>query len=73
MRSSVARRLGFDIGGLVPSDRNVDGVVEMVLDATGNCAHPLTAARARPVRCRVMPQTQDDPANRERPKLPDDT
>ena len=34
VRSSIARRLGMDIGGLVPSDRHVDGVVEMMLDAT---------------------------------------
>ena len=36
VRSSIARRLGMDIGGLVPSDRHVDGVVEMMLDATQN-------------------------------------
>jgi Fic family protein len=34
VRSSVARRLGMDIGGLKPADRNVEGVVEMMLDAT---------------------------------------
>ena len=34
VRSSIARRLGMDVAGLVPSDRNVDGVVEMMLDAT---------------------------------------
>ena len=34
VRSSIARRLGMDISGLVPSDRHVDGVVEMILDAT---------------------------------------
>lgn len=34
VRSSIARRLGMDIAGLIPSDRNVDGVVDMVLDAT---------------------------------------
>ncbi|MEN6411733.1 MAG: Fic family protein [Veillonellales bacterium] len=36
VRSSVAQRMGVDIGGLVPSDRNIDGVVEMLLDATRN-------------------------------------
>ncbi|MES2591837.1 MAG: Fic family protein [Bacteroidota bacterium] len=36
VRSSIARRLGMDIAGLVPSDRNVEGVVEMMLDATQN-------------------------------------
>src|SRR5690606_36013188 len=34
VRSSVARRLGIEIAGSVESDRNVDGVVEMMLDAT---------------------------------------
>jgi Fic family protein len=29
VRSSIARRLGIDIGGLTPTDRNVEGVVEM--------------------------------------------
>jgi len=45
VRSSIARQLGMDIGGLVPSDRQVDGIVEMMLDATGNYADPLTAER----------------------------
>ncbi len=45
VRSSIARRLGMDIGGLTPADRNVEGVVEMMLDATQNYAKPLTARR----------------------------
>jgi Fic family protein len=45
VRSSIARRLGIDIGGLVPADRNVDGVVEMLLDATGDPEAPLTPER----------------------------
>jgi Fic family protein len=45
VRSSIARRLGIDIGALVPSDRNVDGVVEMTLDATQSYGEPLTARR----------------------------
>ncbi|MFH1359802.1 MAG: Fic family protein [Candidatus Omnitrophota bacterium] len=45
VRSSIARRLGIDIGGLVPSDRYVDGVVEMMLDATQNFDKPLTEDR----------------------------
>jgi Fic family protein len=45
VRSSIARRLGEDIGALAPVDRRVDGVVEMVLDATGNCDAPLTSDR----------------------------
>ncbi len=45
VRSSIARRLGLDIGGLIPVDRHVDGVVEMTLDATGRFADPLTEER----------------------------
>lgn len=45
VRSSIARRLGMDIGGLVATDRNAEGVVEMMLDATQNYAKPLTAER----------------------------
>ena len=36
VRSSIARRLGMDIGALAPIDRYVEGVVEMMLDATQN-------------------------------------
>ena len=45
VRSSIARRLGMDIGGLVPADRDVEGVVEMMLDATGAYREPLTLER----------------------------
>ena len=45
VRSSIARRLGMDVVGLIESDRNVEGVVEMMLDATQNFAQPLTADR----------------------------
>ncbi len=45
VRSSIARRLGLDIGALAPVDRHVEGVVEMVLDATGRANAPLTAER----------------------------
>jgi Fic family protein len=45
VRSSIARHLGMDIGGLIPSDRAVDGVVEMVLDATREYQKPLTFER----------------------------
>lgn len=45
VRSSVARRLGVDIGASAPVDRNVEGVVEMVLDATRNYSAPLTRRR----------------------------
>lgn len=45
VRSSIARRLGMDIAGTVHSDRNVEGVVEMMLDATQNFSQPLTKDR----------------------------
>jgi Fic family protein len=45
VRSSIARRLGMEVGGLVAVDRDVEGVVEMMLDATTNYAQPLTADR----------------------------
>jgi Fic family protein len=45
VRSSIARRLGVDIGVLAPVDRHVEGAVEMVLDATANCMAPLTRER----------------------------
>ncbi|HSV57407.1 MAG TPA: Fic family protein [Variovorax sp.] len=45
VRSSIARRLGVDIGALAPVDRHVEGVVEMVLDATANCNAPVTRDR----------------------------
>ncbi len=45
VRSSIARRLGIDIAGLVPSDRDTDGVVDMLLDATQNFKKLLTKTR----------------------------
>ncbi len=45
VRSSIARRLGVDIGALAPADRHVEGVVDMVLDATANCHAPLSRER----------------------------
>jgi len=45
VRSSIARRLGVDIGALAPVDRHVEGVVDMVLDATANCDSPVTRER----------------------------
>lgn len=45
VRSSIARRLGINTAGLVSSPRNVDGVVEMMLDATQNYKSPLTEER----------------------------
>ena len=45
VRSSIARRLGMDIGGLKSADRNVEGIVEMMLDATRHYQKPLSAER----------------------------
>ena len=41
VRSSIARRLGLETGGTVPAERDVEGVVEMMLDATQNFSKPL--------------------------------
>jgi Fic family protein len=45
VRSSVARQLGMDVIGLVKSERSVEGVVEMMLDATQKYKEPLTSER----------------------------
>lgn len=45
VRSSIARRLGIETFGLVPVDRGVEGVVEMLMDATQHFEAPLTAER----------------------------
>jgi Fic family protein len=45
VRSSIARRLGVDIGALAPADRHVEGVVEMVLDAITRCDAHVTIDR----------------------------
>jgi Fic family protein len=45
VRSSIARRLGLDIGALTPADRDVEGVVEMMLDSTQHYTEPLTEER----------------------------
>lgn len=45
VRSSIARKLGMDVAGLIPSDRHVDGVVDMMLDAVQNYDKHLTIER----------------------------
>lgn len=45
VRSSIARRLGIEIAGAVPAERSVEGIVEMLLDATQSYAKPLIAER----------------------------
>ncbi|WP_158812513.1 Fic family protein [Methylocapsa sp. S129] len=55
VRSSLARRLGVDIGALAPADRHVEGIVEMTLDATQKFADPLTAERLFDWRAALFP------------------
>ncbi len=45
VRSSIARRLGIDIAGLIPASRDVEGIVEMMLDATQQFSKPLAKDR----------------------------
>lgn len=45
VRSSIARRLGMDIGATLPADRHIDGIVDMLLDATQHYSAPLTSER----------------------------
>lgn len=45
VRSSIARRLGMDVGGMIPASRDVEGIVEMMLDATGRYNAPLSKER----------------------------
>lgn len=46
MRSSITQRLGMENAGTIMSDRNVDGMVDMMIDATSNCFKPLTKESA---------------------------
>lgn len=45
VRSAIARRLGIDLGGLAPADQKVEGVVDMMLDATQGYLQPLSSDR----------------------------
>ncbi len=55
VRSSIARRLGINIAGLITSDRDVEGVVDMMLDATQNYKNPLTKERLFDWHCALFP------------------
>mgnify|MGYP000203088651 CR=1 FL=1 len=55
VRSSIARRLGLDIGALAPADRHVDGVVDMVLDAIQNHQSELTSKRLQSWHAAMFP------------------
>lgn len=45
VRSSVARRLGIELAGAIESERHIDGIVEMMIDATQRFDNPLTKDR----------------------------
>jgi len=55
VRSSVARRLGLPIVGLPSAERHVDGLVEMILDATARYNEPLTAERLKGWQAALFP------------------
>lgn len=58
VRSSVARRLGIEIAGLEAVDRDVEGVVEMMLDATERWNKPLTVTRLYDWHASLFPTTR---------------
>lgn len=60
VRSSVARKLGIDIGDPLPPNRKIDGVVDMVLDATQNHSQPLSGERLRKWRNSLSPAGQNE-------------
>lgn len=55
VRSSVARRLGLSPAGHPPTERHVDGLVEMLFDATENHGEPLTAGRLKGWQAALFP------------------
>lgn len=55
VRSSVARHLGLPAAGLTPADRSVDGLVEVLLEATRHYDRPLTAARLQRWQAALFP------------------
>jgi Fic family protein len=61
VRSSIARRLGINTAGLMPSSRHIEGVVEMMLDATQRYSLPLTEKRLRALfnRSRAIPHRRN--------------
>jgi Fic family protein len=58
VRSSIARRLGLDIAGLIPADRNVEGIVDVMIDATQRYEEPLTAERLFSWHSALFPVTE---------------
>ena len=55
VRSSIARRLGMDIAGIIPTDRNVEGIVEMMLDATQHFEKPIDKERLHAWQAALFP------------------
>lgn len=58
VRSSIARRLGLDIAGLIPTDRDVEGIVDIMIDATQRYKEPLTAERLFKWHSALFPVTE---------------
>jgi Fic family protein len=55
VRSSIARKLGMDQGGRIPASRHVEGIVEILLDATQTYQSPLTEERLCAWHCALFP------------------
>jgi len=60
VRSSIARKLGLDVGGMVSSSRDIDGIVEMMLDATQNFHQSLTSDRLFAWQSALFPTGRSD-------------
>jgi Fic family protein len=60
VRSSVARRLGIETAALSPIDRHIDGVVQMILDATQHFDKPLTKERLFSWHASLFPEEGSD-------------
>ncbi len=61
VRSSVARRLGIDTGALAPEDRRIEGLVDVVMDASRNYLSPLTKERLWAWQTSLFPQGRSGP------------
>lgn len=55
VRSSVARRLGLDVGGVLHNERTIEGLVDMLFDATQHYQKPLTAERLKAWQAAMFP------------------
>jgi len=55
LRSSVARRLGMPHAGLPPVKQREDGLVQVLMDATGQCNEPLTSDRLKSWQAALFP------------------